>query len=273
MKKYYIYILVMFVAIFTFNINASADTEALICDYEGTNFNARLRIFTDKGMDLNVSDFRHADSTTNLDDDIPLNLFYNWKTSTWNGKDFQYSGLADYENNGKCPPYMVYIFLGNTQTCLANCTRIFVADTTAKAGEIIKYIKDNNIYSEYEPIIFVQGLSKSTVPNSSNVNIPYTDPSTGKETVKGCSIFPDEITEVLNKVLNIFRFLAPILLLVFSSFDFLKATTAGDKDALKTAGIRLIKRLVICVALFFVPTLINILLELFGNMAGTCGVK
>ena len=64
----------------------------------------------------------------------------------------------------------------------------------------------------------------------------------------------------------------PLLCLVLSTFDFVKAAASQDKDALMKAIKNTIKRLILAVILFFLPTLINFLFPLLG-WYGTCGIE
>ena len=52
-------------------------------------------------------------------------------------------------------------------------------------------------------------------------------------------------------------------LLGFSIADFFKAIVSNDKDALKKAGSTTVKRFIYCVIIFFLPIIIDFLLDLF----------
>lgn len=60
-----------------------------------------------------------------------------------------------------------------------------------------------------------------------------------------------------------------LLVLVIS--DFFKAIVENDKDALKKAGNKALKRFIYCVLLFFLPTIISLIMTMFGAY-GTCGI-
>ena len=70
-----------------------------------------------------------------------------------------------------------------------------------------------------------------------------------------------EVTQDIKEILKWFRIAVPILVIVFSSLDFAKAVLIGDDKALSKATSNLIKRLIIAVAFFFIPTLLNYLLD------------
>lgn len=69
--------------------------------------------------------------------------------------------------------------------------------------------------------------------------------------------------------LDIMKYIAVIALLVFVTLDFLKAIASNDKDALKKAGTNAIRRFIYCVIIFFIPNIVEIIMELFG-IAGYC---
>mgnify|MGYP004509278987 FL=1 len=75
----------------------------------------------------------------------------------------------------------------------------------------------------------------------------------------------------LQEILNIMKYVAIVALLVLVTTDFVKAVASNDKDALKKAGTTAIKRFIYCVLLFFLPSIISLLMTLFGAY-GTCGI-
>ena len=88
-----------------------------------------------------------------------------------------------------------------------------------------------------------------------------------------CSdIIDAEVWDFLQQVFNVIKYAGPVLCLVLSVFDFVKATASQDKDALAKAGKTTGMRVVYALILFFVPTLINFLFPLLG-WVGTCGIS
>ncbi len=72
-------------------------------------------------------------------------------------------------------------------------------------------------------------------------------------------------------VLKIMKYAAIGLTLGLSLMDFIKVISSGDKDELKKATNRSIKRLIIGVIIFFVPTLLNFVLNIIGDYT-TCNL-
>lgn len=72
----------------------------------------------------------------------------------------------------------------------------------------------------------------------------------------------EDLMDQLNGYMTIIRILIPILLIVFGMVDFGKAVLAQDEQNMKKAQSTFMKRLIIGVIIFFVPTIINLLLHL-----------
>ncbi len=77
----------------------------------------------------------------------------------------------------------------------------------------------------------------------------------------------------LDFAFNILKYFAIIILFVFTLIDFIKATISSDDQALKKALQQSIKRVIICLIIFFLPILIEFILELLGIIDDpTCGI-
>lgn len=69
---------------------------------------------------------------------------------------------------------------------------------------------------------------------------------------------------LLQKLLNYIRIIAPTLVVILSSVDYAKAVIASDEEDMKKVNKKLVTRLVLCVVLFIIPSLIDLLLRIFG---------
>ena len=77
---------------------------------------------------------------------------------------------------------------------------------------------------------------------------------------------------LIKKFLLYFKVLIPIVVLALSVVEFVKAIIVNDDDTLKKAQKRLIIRLVIAIVLFLVPTIVDLLLDVFGFTASNCNL-
>lgn len=75
-------------------------------------------------------------------------------------------------------------------------------------------------------------------------------------------IFSDDFNVFVNNVLKLFYVIGPILLILFGSLDFAKATASSEKDALKKASVNFAKRVAATILLFLTPVLVNLILSL-----------
>lgn len=260
-----------------FNVVAAVVRPEIYCEYYGKTNNkvhrGVINISNDSSEKTKVSGNDNTNkSKPKMSNDEEILNWTNAKyggTAGIGGKDLGYVGKTAYQNTKKCPDYMIYIEL---EDCNLNCVRIFVSDAdhvdTMKDALLNLNNWNTNVGDGDEPYAYKLELIKSILYNGDTSSEEW------KEVYEAdCSLLDGTVINMLNKILNIFRIVAPILALVFSSADFLKAVAGGAKEELKNAGTRLLKRLIIVVLLFFVPTIIKLLLEITGNSSGTCGVN
>jgi|GEM_PF-3072913 hypothetical protein len=81
----------------------------------------------------------------------------------------------------------------------------------------------------------------------------------------------DELLDIINEIFTWVKIAVPIIVIVLGSIDFGKAVLLNDKDALQKAGITFVKRCIIAVAIFFIPTILNYILEWVDS--STCGIS
>ncbi len=99
----------------------------------------------------------------------------------------------------------------------------------------------------------------------------------GDQTKVNCEgILGDDLIDFINKVFRWIQIIAPIFVIIMGSVDFAGAILQDDKDALKKASSKFVKRLIIAVALFFIPIILSFLLDIFNDLTGaatsTCGI-
>ncbi len=73
---------------------------------------------------------------------------------------------------------------------------------------------------------------------------------------------------ILSTILNYIKVIGPILVVILSALDFIKAIFSSDDKAIKEAQSKLTIRLIAALALFLVPTLVQLLLSFIN--ATTC---
>lgn len=84
----------------------------------------------------------------------------------------------------------------------------------------------------------------------------------------------ESVAWLFQQLLNYVKILGPILVVILSSLDFAKAIIASDDENMKKAERKLMIRLILAVALFLIPTLVGVLLNIFGITTDQiCGLE
>jgi hypothetical protein len=75
----------------------------------------------------------------------------------------------------------------------------------------------------------------------------------------------------LEGILRIMRIAAPILVVFLGTYDYIHATLSKDAEQLKKSNGKLTKRLFLIALLFFLPTLISLVLGIIDSSYASCG--
>jgi len=86
----------------------------------------------------------------------------------------------------------------------------------------------------------------------------YQNIGTATTDCKSLGLFKDD----LNMIFKIIKIVAPILVIVFSVYDFIKAAAGKVEGEMKKAFSKLLKRMIFAIILFFLPTVLNYFLGL-----------
>lgn len=79
------------------------------------------------------------------------------------------------------------------------------------------------------------------------------------------------MTELIQNLFDLIQVAGPILLIIMTIIDLMKAVASG-KDELKKLGEKTVKRVIYAALLFVFPPILNWLLQIFG-LFGTCGIN
>lgn len=74
----------------------------------------------------------------------------------------------------------------------------------------------------------------------------------------------------LQNIFNFCKIVVPLLVIGLSTYDFIKAITGKNDKDIKKAFSTLIKRLALAIVFFFLPVILNLLLDLFGTNSDVC---
>lgn len=75
----------------------------------------------------------------------------------------------------------------------------------------------------------------------------------------------EAVVSVVKFILEIIRWVVPIILIVLGTIDLVKAVVAGKDDDIKKHQQTLIKRIIAAVIVFLIPMLVSILMGWIGN--------
>lgn len=76
--------------------------------------------------------------------------------------------------------------------------------------------------------------------------------------------YEESVAWLVQKLLDYLKILGPILVVILSSVDFATAIVSSNDDTMKKAQKKLITRLIAAVLLFLIPTVVGVLLDIFG---------
>ena len=82
-----------------------------------------------------------------------------------------------------------------------------------------------------------------------------------------------EIWQLVGKIINIIKIVIPIIIVILAMLDLGKAVMAGEEKQIKEAQSRAVKRIIVGIIIMFVPTIVNLILDLMGKGLDTCGIK
>lgn len=96
----------------------------------------------------------------------------------------------------------------------------------------------------------------------------------GNDSVLGDPNDPDSVAWLLDQILTYATIAGMLLVIVLSSIDFLIVIVKSDDESMAKAAKKFAMRIVFAILLFFVPTIVNAILDIFGfTSQSTCGIQ
>lgn len=197
------------------------------------------------------------------------------------GKPVKDTLIVDLENeiyaDGRTCPTYVYYFLDNS-TSTKYSYRILNSETEKQTFE--QKNPDARVITRYK---FTSSLDMKDLYSYEVYDVvekeedEYNSPIWGDKVDLNCNgIIGEEALDFINEIFSWIQIVAPIFVIIISAVEFGGAVLQDDKDALKKASSKLIKRLIIAVALFFIPMILSFILDVFNEASGafssTCGI-
>ena len=96
----------------------------------------------------------------------------------------------------------------------------------------------------------------------------------GNDSVLGNPDDPDSVAWLLDQILTYSTIAGMLLVVVLSSIDFLTVIVKSDDESMNKAARKFGLRLIFAVLLFFVPSITNAILDIFGlTSQSICGIQ
>ena len=154
----------------------------------------------------------------------------------------------------------------NTNSCPAYIYNYF-ATKSELGGNIRYYYKwlptnDDSYKLDSATTAVWYKLELKTDCKNGSTEEPNVDPT--PTTCEG--LISDNLRELINKIMTYIRIAVPILLVGLIIVDFATAIFAESDDKMKKAQSKVIKRIIIAIVIFFVPTLINLLFNIVNDV-------
>ncbi len=116
------------------------------------------------------------------------------------------------------------------------------------------------------------GTSPTPTPSPSPSQSPDTGDESINETCEG--LLGPNLMDDISLIFTWIRILVPIILIIMGSIDFARAVLSDDQQELKKATSRFVKRCIIAVAIFFIPSIIMYIISFIDKIAdASCDIR
>jgi hypothetical protein len=173
-----------------------------------------------------------------------------------------YHSLSDCS---KMPDTIYYSYEGKIYSKGLNTNITCSAPTTEPSNVSTKYSSAKFYYSEAAANNSVSSDDGSSDSSIGDGSIDFGDPVD----VSCDGIIGQEMLDFINKIFRWIQIIAPIFVIIMGGIDFAGAVLQDDKDAMKKATNKFVKRLIIAVALFFIPLILSWLLDIFNSVSSS----
>lgn len=180
-------------------------------------------------------------------------------------------------NTGSCPK--VKVTIDNRLNSKYNTVKVEYASSIPNKGKGKWSPKSfaSNLFKTGKNIILSQSVYFIEAGEENN-NMPWITDDTKVEIKKleNCEAILGEedysLGWIIKKALLYIKIFAPIIAVILSTFEFIKVLIQNDPDNMKKTYKKLIYRLIIAMLLFIIPSIISLLLDIFGFTAGNCNL-
>lgn len=178
------------------------------------------------------------------------------------------TGITATKIGNTCPKYLVYRYKDGF--LFFNSEGIWGFNDLSNAKQ---FTSSSNGINNINAYLAVQTTKESYDTKLTKTKTEIVDVTQKMDCEK---LFDDELMEIIDEILQYPRIIVPILVILLGSLDFAKAVIAQKEDEMKKAQSTFIKRLIIGVAFFFIPSIVDVIMWLanivWNGMYPTCGI-
>lgn len=133
-------------------------------------------------------------------------------------------------------------------------------------------MKKRNIlkYMAVGLLLFFIFIVSTNAQRSSGISMLVSFEILGKKVT--CTSYPKTM-DIMNKVFRYVRIAAVVLFVVLSSADYASAIMSDEKDGFKKTNGKLIKRLIVLIAILILPSIVSLLLKIIQLNNGNCFIE
>ncbi|MDD6878627.1 MAG: hypothetical protein PUD59_00130 [bacterium] len=134
------------------------------------------------------------------------------------------------------------------------------------SNDLSKKVDESNNMTESEKKAAIANNNKleQNVEKTLKNYYIYTDNDDPCEPISVEGVLDEDLRDVIDFVLKILKIAVPIGLIILITIDFSSAVISNDQDAIKKATSKAIKRAIAAVVIFFIPYIVDVLLDMPG---------
>lgn len=208
-----------------------------------------INFFNYKAEGGNATDVRNLYDSASLNEYTFKPLYNSWEEAKKKIKE-------------SCPKYIVVIDPGPGE--------VYRTYATNNENDVKEWTE---IFSRFDTVRYASNLNSEGKPISKKEYYSDLVPDyKGEEVDVDCKTLFDSkdennpnaksIREIFNEIMLYPRIGVPILIILLGIIDFAKAVLTSKEDEMKASQNKFVKRLIIGIAIFFIPTLVNLIMDL-----------
>ena len=180
-------------------------------------------------------------------------------------KKFHTEPIPNINLGDSCPKYLMVVV---TDTSDADNVQAFAGDENTKTFLSSK-VSQNSSYNFMITGTKYKTKSEASDPNKEEEPLDTCDGLLGTR-VDG-EYAADTMGALLQQIFDYMKLAVIAMIFIFSTIDYAKALSSNDSDEFKKANMKLLKRFIIGVIFFLIPTIVDIVLGIIDS--STCGIK